>query len=70
MRVTLGQEFGGYAAQVTLGIERVQATLPHVAQIPLGDTATGTGLNTHPRFAALARKHIQKSIGVKPLPAG
>ncbi|MGB0873060.1 MAG: class II fumarate hydratase [Solirubrobacterales bacterium] len=66
--VTLGQEFGGYAAQVTLGIERIQATLPHVAQIPLGGTATGTGLNTHPKFAAHARKHIHKSTGIKPLP--
>src|ERR671917_2830253 len=40
--VTLGQEFGGYAAQIRLGAERVRATLPRVAQIPLGGTATGT----------------------------
>jgi fumarate hydratase class II len=66
--VTLGQEFGGYAAQIRLGQERVRATLPHVAQIPLGGTATGTGLNTHPKFAALARKHIAKASGIKPLP--
>jgi fumarate hydratase class II len=66
--VTLGQEFGGYAAQIRLGQERVKATLPHVAQIPLGGTAIGTGLNTHPKFAALARKHIAKSSGIKPLP--
>src|ERR671931_610494 len=46
--VTLGQEFGGYAAQIRLGQERVQAALEHVRQIPLGGTATGTGLNTHP----------------------
>src|SRR3954447_1676801 len=44
--VTLGQEFGGYAAQVRLGIQRVEATLRRVGQIPLGGTATGTGLNT------------------------
>ena len=43
--VTLGQEFAGYAAQVRLGRERVAATLEHVGQIPLGGTATGTGLN-------------------------
>src|SRR3954447_6001153 len=44
--VTLGQEFGGYAAQVRQGIERVRTTLPRVGQIPLGGTAVGTGLNT------------------------
>ena len=50
--VTLGQEFAGYAAQVRLGARRVRNALPQVAQIPLGGTATGTGLNTHPEFAA------------------
>src|SRR3954470_9348647 len=49
--VTLGQEFAGYAAQVRLGGERVRGTLGHVAQIPLGGTATGTGLNTPPDLA-------------------
>ena len=49
--VTLGQEFAGYAAQVRLGQERIEAALVHVRQIPLGGTATGTGLNTHPKFA-------------------
>ncbi|GAA0957395.1 class II fumarate hydratase [Frigoribacterium faeni] len=44
--VTLGQEFGGYARQIRLAIERVQATLPRVAEVPLGGTATGTGINT------------------------
>ena len=44
--VTLGQEFGGYAAQIRLGIERVQAALPRVAEVPLGGTAVGTGINT------------------------
>ena len=43
--VTLGQEFGGYAAQVRLGVERLQATLPRVAELPLGGTAVGTGIN-------------------------
>src|SRR3954454_7821541 len=46
--VTLGQEFAGYAAQIRLGARRVRNALPQVAQIPLGGTATGTGLNTHP----------------------
>src|ERR687894_734665 len=45
--VTLGQEFAGYAAQVRLARRRVENALPQVAQIPLGGTATGTGLNTH-----------------------
>ena len=44
--VTLGQEFGGYARQMRLGIERVQAVLPRVAEVPLGGTAVGTGINT------------------------
>jgi len=44
--VTLGQEFAGYARQVRLGIDRVQATIPRVAEVPLGGTATGTGINT------------------------
>jgi fumarate hydratase class II len=50
--VTLGQEFSGYAAQIRLGRRRVESALPRVAQIPLGGTAVGTGLNTHPEFAA------------------
>src|SRR5579884_3377071 len=63
--VTLGQEFGGYAAQVALGAERVQAALVHVGQIPLGGTATGTGLNTHPRFAEKVRARLKKDSGLK-----
>src|SRR4051794_17996365 len=63
--VTLGQEFAGYAAQIKLGIERVQATLPHVAQIPLGGTATGTGLNTHPEFAERVRALLEKDSGLE-----
>ena len=50
--VTLGQEFAGYATQVKLGAQRVRDTLGRVGQIPLGGTATGTGINTHPEFAA------------------
>ena len=49
--VTLGQEFGGYAAQVRYGIERLQAVLPRVAELPLGGTAVGTGINAPVGFA-------------------
>ena len=63
--VTLGQEFGGYAAQVRLGIERIEATLVHVGQIPLGGTATGTGLNTHPEFAAGVRRKLAEDTGLE-----
>ena len=62
--VTLGQEFGGYAAQVRLGIQRVEATLRRVGQIPLGGTATGTGLNTHPEFAAKVREKLAADTGL------
>ena len=62
--VTLGQELSGYAAQVRLGGERVAATLSRVAQIPLGGTATGTGLNTHADFAAGVRARINDATGV------
>ncbi|TIH37166.1 class II fumarate hydratase [Subtercola vilae] len=51
--VTLGQEFGGYAAQIRLGIERVEGTLKHVAEVPLGGTAVGTGINTPAGFSQL-----------------
>jgi fumarate hydratase class II len=63
--VTLGQEFGGYAAQITLGVERVRATLAHVGQIPLGGTATGTGLNTHPEFAEKVRAKLAADTGLE-----
>jgi fumarate hydratase class II len=63
--VTLGQEFAGYAAQMALGQERVQAALLHVGQIPLGGTATGTGLNTHPRFAQKVRARLKKESGLR-----
>ena len=67
--VTLGQEFGGYAAQILLGIERVQAALVHVGQIPLGGTATGTGLNTHAKFAEKVRARLRKESGLKQISA-
>ena len=58
--VTLGQEFGGYAAQVRLGIERVQSALPRVAEVPLGGTAVGTGINTPKGFPQLVIKMLAK----------
>jgi fumarate hydratase class II len=57
--VMLGQEFGGYAAQVHEGKARVEATLERLGKIPLGGTATGTGLNTHPEFAARVRDKLR-----------
>jgi fumarate hydratase class II len=63
--VTLGQEFGGYAAQVRLGRARIESSLPHVAQIPLGGTATGTGLNTHPEFAKRVREMLAQDTGLE-----
>jgi fumarate hydratase, class II len=62
--VTLGQEFSGYAAQVRLGARRVRSALPQVAQIPLGGTATGTGLNTHKEFAARVRARLTEATGL------
>jgi fumarate hydratase, class II len=62
--VTLGQEFGGYAAQIRLGARRVRNALPQVAQIPLGGTATGTGLNTHAEFAERVRAKLAEATGL------
>ena len=62
--VTLGQEFGGYAAQVRYGVERVQAVLPRVAELPLGGTAVGTGINTPPGFAASVIAIVAEQTGL------
>jgi fumarate hydratase class II len=62
--VTLGQEFGGYAAQIGYGIERLQATLPRVAELPLGGTAVGTGINTPRGFAALVIAELAADTGL------
>ncbi len=62
--VTLGQEFAGYAAQVRQGIARVEDAMPRLGQIPLGGTATGTGLNTHAEFAARVREYLSKETGL------
>jgi fumarate hydratase, class II len=67
--VTLGQEFGGYAAQIALGQERVRDALVRVGQIPLGGTATGTGLNTHPKFAEKVRARLKKDSGLRQIAA-
>jgi fumarate hydratase, class II len=66
--VTLGQEFGGYAAQVRQGIARIESTLERVGQIPLGGTAVGTGLNTHPEFAERVRTKLADETGLTVLP--
>ena len=60
--VTLGQEFGGYAAQVRQGVERVGDSRKRLGQIPLGGTAVGTGLNTHPEFAERVRRAARRTI--------
>jgi fumarate hydratase class II len=62
--VTLGQEFGGYAAQVRQGHARISDARGRLAQIPLGGTAVGTGLNTHPEFAARVRELLTESAGL------
>ncbi|HET7857385.1 MAG TPA: lyase family protein, partial [Gaiellaceae bacterium] len=66
--VTLGQEFSGYAAQVRQGVVRVEATLERLGQIPLGGTAVGTGLNTHPEFAERVRRRLSEETGLAVLP--
>jgi fumarate hydratase, class II len=63
--MTLGQEFGGYAAQVRQGIARIEGTLDRLAQIPLGGTAVGTGLNTHPEFATRVRRRLSEETGLR-----
>jgi fumarate hydratase class II len=60
--VTLGQEFGGYAAAIGLGIERLEAALPRVGELPLGGTAVGTGINTPPGFAAKVISALAESL--------
>jgi fumarate hydratase class II len=63
--VTLGQEFAGYAAQARQGQKRIEATLGRVGQIPLGGTAVGTGLNTHPEFAERVRRLLSDETGLQ-----
>jgi fumarate hydratase class II len=61
--VTLGQEFGGYAATVRYAIERLAGVLSRVRELPLGGTAVGTGINTPPGFAAAAIARIAEATG-------
>ncbi|WP_312908974.1 class II fumarate hydratase [Natronosalvus caseinilyticus] len=63
--VTLGQEFGGYRTQVAKGLARVDKTREHLAELALGGTAVGTGLNTHPEFPGRAAEYITKETGVQ-----
>jgi fumarate hydratase, class II len=62
--VMLGQELGGYAAAVRYGVERLQASLPRVAELPLGGTAVGTGINTPKGFAAKVIAELAESTGL------
>jgi len=62
--VPLGQEFGSYARQIELGIERVKATLPRVGELPIGGTATGTGLNTPADFGAKVTEELKNLTGL------
>ncbi len=62
--VTLGQEFGGYAAALRLGIERLEGTLPRVAELPLGGTAVGTGINTPPGFSEAVIDELASRTGL------
>ncbi|WP_328775927.1 class II fumarate hydratase [Streptomyces goshikiensis] len=62
--VTLGQEFGGYAAQVRYGVERLRAALPRLAELPLGGTAVGTGINTPPGFSAAVIAEVAAATGL------
>ncbi|HSJ14197.1 MAG TPA: class II fumarate hydratase [Longimicrobiales bacterium] len=63
--VRLGQEFGGYAAQIALGIARIEAGLGDLAELPLGGTAVGTGINTHEQFAARAIARLSAATGIE-----
>jgi len=62
--VTLGQEFGGYAAQVRTGVERLHAALPRLAELPLGGTAVGTGINMPAGFAGRVIEELRRDTGL------
>ncbi|WP_328942782.1 class II fumarate hydratase [Streptomyces sp. NBC_00250] len=62
--VTLGQEFGGYAAQVRYGVERLRSALPRLAELPLGGTAVGTGINTPAGFSAAVIAEVARATGL------
>jgi fumarate hydratase, class II len=62
--VTLGQEFAGYAAQIRYGVERLRSALPRLAELPLGGTAVGTGINTPPGFPAAVIERLAADTGL------
>ncbi len=62
--ITMGQEFGGHAAQIRRGIERLEGSLPRVAEVPLGGTAVGTGINTPPGFSAAVIAELAQATGL------
>jgi fumarate hydratase, class II len=66
--VTLGQEFAGYAAQARQAVARIESTFERLGQVPLGGTAVGTGLNTHPEFADGVRVKLSAESGLAVLP--
>ncbi len=64
MPVTLGQEIAGWAAQVNHAVERIETSLPRLCALPLGGTAVGTGINTHPEFGPRVAKLLARETGV------
>jgi fumarate hydratase class II len=62
--IRLGQEFGGYASMLEHGRRRLELTRKHLAELPIGGTAVGTGINTHPRFALLVTREIREMTGL------
>lgn len=68
--ITLGEEFGAFAQQVHLGVERVEACLPRVAAVPLGGTAVGNGLNTHPDFPRRVRELLAARFDIEVVEPG
>ena len=63
MPLTFQQEFGGYARQIELGIKRIETSLSNMAELPMGGTAVGTGINTHPKFSAKFAAEVSKLTG-------
>ena len=64
MPVRLGQELGGWAAQIEYGIERINATMPHVQELTQGGTAVGTGINAHPEFGVRIAAKLAERTGL------
>jgi len=62
--ITLGQEIGGWVAQIDFALQAVEAALPGVYDLAIGGTAVGTGLNAHPKFGDTAAQHISKITGL------